>query len=55
MEDDQKDTVLRVFKQALVILKDEKIYPKSFVGKIVINCNNGGVTAIDTMETIRQK
>ncbi len=53
--DDQKERVFRVFKMALEVLKDEKIYPRSFVGKIILNCNNGGVTAIDTTDSIRLK
>ena len=55
MEDDHKERVFRVFKMALDVLKDEKIYPRSFVGKIVLNCNNGGLTAIDTTDSIRLK
>jgi hypothetical protein len=52
---DKKERVLGVFKLALDVLKEEGIFPKAFVGKIVLNCNNGGVNAIDLMDTIRSK
>ena len=51
----QKERVFNVFKMALEVLKAEGIFPKAFVGKIVLNCNNGGVTAIDTTDTMRLK
>ncbi len=51
---DKKERILGVFKLALDVLKEEGIFPKAFVGKIVLNCNNGGVNSIDLMDTIRQ-
>ena len=51
--DKNPNSLKTVFGEAIEKAKQLGGLPANYVGKIVLNCNNGGITAIEKTETIR--
>lgn len=49
----KKNPMKVIFGEAIERVKRLGNLPVNYVGKIVLNCNNGGITSIEKTETIR--
>lgn len=52
-DDATKNPLKTVFGEAIEKAKSLGGLPGDYVGKIVLNCNNGGLTAIEKTEIVR--
>jgi hypothetical protein len=53
MTTEQKQTLKRIFSDAIVEARRQKLIDLSYAGKFVLNCNNGGLTEVEKMERIK--
>lgn len=50
---DEKASIKLTFNEALKQLIKKGLLAENFVGRIVLNCNSGGVTTVEMTEIIK--